>query len=130
MTDAYALRRLDLAAFRNYDQLRLTVTAAPVVLVGPNGGGKTNILEAISLLSPGRGLRRAALADMQCRQTVTPWALVAEVENPMGFCTLATGLDPDATGTPRRVVRVDGSSIELTRFDENKKTVILRPMQE
>jgi len=76
--------------------------------VGPNGGGKTNILEAISLLSPGRGLRRAALADMQCRQTVTPWALVAEVENPMGFCTLATGLDPDATGTPRRVVRVDG----------------------
>lgn len=108
MTEAFALRRLDLTAFRNYAQLRLTVTPAPVVLVGPNGGGKTNILEALSLLSPGRGLRRAALADMQSRQVTAPWAVVAEIENPAGFCTLATGLDPDAAGAPRRLVRVDG----------------------
>ncbi len=108
MTVAYALRRLDLTSFRNYPQLRLTVTSDPVVLVGPNGGGKTNILEVVSLLSPGRGLRRAALADMQSRNAAAPWAVVAEIENPAGFCTLATGLDPDATGTPRRVVRVDG----------------------
>jgi DNA replication and repair protein RecF len=105
---AYALRRLSLTAFRNYPALRLDVAAQPVVLVGPNGGGKTNILEAISLLSPGRGLRRASLADLQSRQSEAPWAIVAEIDNPAGFATLATGLDPEASGLPKRLVRVDG----------------------
>jgi len=83
----------------------------PVVLVGPNGGGKTNILEAISLLTPGRGLRRAALGDMQARQSDLPWAVVAEIDNPAGFATLATGLDPETSGPARRLVRVDGKPV-------------------
>ncbi|MBM3560250.1 MAG: DNA replication and repair protein RecF, partial [Alphaproteobacteria bacterium] len=55
--------RLDLGDFRNYVRLRLDVPPRPVVLVGANGAGKTNLLEAISFLAPGRGLRRAALAE-------------------------------------------------------------------
>ena len=105
---AYSLRRLSLTAFRNYPALRLETDARPVVLTGPNGGGKTNILEAISLLAPGRGLRRAALADFQSRHTPDPWAIVAELDNPAGFSTLATGRDPEGGAMPRRLVRIDG----------------------
>ncbi len=107
----YSVRRLNLTAFRNYDSLRLEVVPGPVVLVGPNGGGKTNILEAISLLSPGRGLRRAALSDMQNRLQSEPWAIVAEIDNPAGFATLATGIDPESTGIARRLVRIDGKPV-------------------
>ncbi|MGB4101532.1 MAG: DNA replication/repair protein RecF [Alphaproteobacteria bacterium] len=109
----YHLHRLTLTSFRNFPSLRLECAATPVVLAGPNGGGKTNILEAISLLAPGRGLRRAALTDMQGRDVhgqalSEPWAVVAELNGPGGFTTLATGLDPESTGPPRRLVRIDG----------------------
>ena len=53
-----AVRRLDLTDFRNYRSLRLDVEPAPVVLTGANGAGKTNLLEALSFLAPGRGLRQ------------------------------------------------------------------------
>jgi len=58
------LRQLTLTLYRNYPHLKLDIEDAPVVLCGANGAGKTNILEAISLLSPGRGLRRAAYGDI------------------------------------------------------------------
>ena len=106
------LRRLTLTAFRNYPSLRLECGAAPVVLSGPNGGGKTNILEAISLLAPGRGLRRASLEDCQCRTADEPWAVAAEIDGPAGFTMLATGLDPESPGLPRRLVRIDGKPVK------------------
>jgi DNA replication and repair protein RecF len=115
MTPSYAVQRLDLTAFRNYGTLRLRPTAAPVVLVGANGSGKTNILEAISLFAPGRGLRRAPLADLAQRHhasaSTTPWAVVAEVVHAAGTTLLATGNDPDASGLPRRLARVDGKPV-------------------
>ena len=62
-----AVRQLRLTHFRNYRQLRLDCGFEPVVLVGANGAGKTNLLEALSYLAPGRGLRRARLEDVCCR---------------------------------------------------------------
>ncbi len=59
-----ALSRLTLQDFRSYAALDLDVAAPLVALTGENGAGKTNLLEAISLLAPGRGLRRAELGDM------------------------------------------------------------------
>ena len=59
-----SLKSLSLHHFRNYASARIEVTPAPVVLTGHNGAGKTNILEAISLLAPGRGIRRAKLGEM------------------------------------------------------------------
>src|SRR5919202_1663252 len=59
-----ALTALKLWNFRNYEALRLDLDARPVVLFGPNGAGKTNLLEAVSFLAPGRGLRRAMLAEV------------------------------------------------------------------
>jgi DNA replication and repair protein RecF len=61
---AMALRHISLSAFRNHAETTLTETAQLNLLIGANGAGKTNILEALSLLAPGRGLRRAAMTDM------------------------------------------------------------------
>ena len=58
-----ALTRLTLTDFRSYEAAELPLDGRPVVLVGPNGAGKTNLLEGVSLLTPGRGLRGASLAS-------------------------------------------------------------------
>src|SRR5690242_2679999 len=62
-----AVTRLMLTDFRGYAAARLAVDERPVVLSGPNGAGKTNLLEAISFLAPGRGIRRAKLAEIDRR---------------------------------------------------------------
>ena len=59
------LTRLTLSDFRNYRNLRIEANIAPIIITGENGSGKTNILEAISFLTPGRGLRSAKLADIK-----------------------------------------------------------------
>ncbi|MEO6947004.1 MAG: AAA family ATPase, partial [Nitrobacter sp.] len=71
------IRRLNLTHFRNYRAASMTVRSDVVVLVGPNGAGKTNCLEAISLLSPGRGLRRATREDVADHQGDGSWAVSA-----------------------------------------------------
>ena len=125
---AFAVRRLALTAFRSWRSVRLEAPAASVVLTGPNGTGKTNLLEALSLLAPGRGLRRAAMAQLQHRSDPatapeTNWAVSATVDTPEGPRRVGTGRDPaadtgDDTGddsagpieraAERRVVRIDG----------------------
>jgi DNA replication and repair protein RecF len=84
-----------------------------VVLTGANGAGKTNLLEAVSFLSPGRGLRRVALAEVGRREpndlTGRPWAVAATVETEGGVVEIGTGLAlEDGDAAPRRVVRIDG----------------------
>ena len=64
-----ALTQLTLSHFRSHKHARIALDARPVALYGPNGAGKTNILEAVSLFSPGRGLRRASAQDMARRRT-------------------------------------------------------------
>jgi DNA replication and repair protein RecF len=95
---AVALTRLSLTDFRNYASLRIEVEPASVVLAGQNGAGKTNLLEAISLLAPGRGLRRARLSDLVRRDaggTEVPgrtWAVAAHVATRLGETEVGTGL--------------------------------------
>ena len=92
-----AVRQLRLTDFRNYRQLRLDCDRAPVVLVGANGAGKTNLLEALSFLAPGRGLRRARL-DEVCRRSrsddsdAAAWAVAATLDTPEGRVAIGTGL--------------------------------------
>jgi len=104
-----SISQLTLAHFRNYADLRLTCDAAPVILTGANGSGKTNILEAISLLVPGRGLRRAALADLQNRDAREGWAVALELRTETGALMIGTGRDVLAQeGDERRLVHIDG----------------------
>jgi DNA replication and repair protein RecF len=113
VTAADAVRRVTLAAFRCYGQLRLEVDPGPVVLTGPNGAGKTALLEALSMLAPGRGLRRAALGDLARRkpggEAPTPWSVAARVDAAGGEIALGTGQDP--ASRERRVLRIDGEKI-------------------
>ncbi|MGA9868848.1 MAG: AAA family ATPase, partial [Acetobacteraceae bacterium] len=69
------LRRVSLTQFRNYAALTWAPAARVSVLFGPNGSGKTNLLEAISLLAPGRGLRGARIADLLRRGGDGRWAV-------------------------------------------------------
>ena len=64
-TEKSGVTRLTLTDFRNYEKLRINAKIAPIVITGANGSGKTNILEAISFLTPGRGLRSAKLSDIK-----------------------------------------------------------------
>lgn len=77
------------------------------MLTGHNGAGKTNLLEAVSLLAPGRGLRRARLEDIG-RREAQGWAVAATVETPDGAVDIGTGYDP--TENRRRTVRIDGTA--------------------
>src|SRR5215213_12041363 len=90
------IHRLTLTHFRNYRAASLETRGDVVALVGPNGAGKTNCLEAISFLSPGRGLRRATLEDVADNQGDGSWEVSAEVEGGLGLATLGTGLDAPA----------------------------------
>ena len=111
------VERLRLTDFRNYRSLSLSVGPAPVVLAGANGSGKTNLLEAVSLLTSGQGLRRAPYPEL-ARMGATAWAVAARLNTPLGGVDIGTGLaeGPDADRRPERsvarntgrIVRVDG----------------------
>jgi DNA replication and repair protein RecF len=89
------------------------------VLVGANGAGTTNLLEALSFLAPGRGLRRARLDEVARRsRTGEPdaasWAVAATLDTPEGRLAIGTGLEPARSegSLPRRAVRIDGRSVQ------------------
>src|SRR5271154_7564918 len=103
------IHRLTLTHFRNYRAASLETRGGVVVLVGPNGAGKTNCIEAISFLSPVRGLRRATLEDVADNQGDGSWAVSAEVHGALGLATLGTGIDApigEVSATTRRC-RID-----------------------
>ena len=105
------LRHVRLDTFRNYPALDLTLDHRHVVLTGANGSGKTNLLEAISFLSPGRGLRRAAYETV-ARAGTEParWAVHAKVEGALGEAGIGTGLQAGPSGTEsQRQIRIDGN---------------------
>src|ERR1700754_1196057 len=127
---ASRIHRLTLTHFRNYRAASLETRGDVVVLVGPNGAGKTNCIEAISFLSPGRGLRRATLDDVADNQGDGSWAVSAEVEGALGLATLGTGIDApgaEAASTSRRC-RIDREPVgSATAFGDHLRMVWLTP---
>lgn len=100
------ISRLRLTAFRNYTSAALDLDARHVVLTGPNGSGKTNLLEAVSVLSPGRGLRGASFETLQAQGSDVGWAVAATVETDDGPADIGTGALPDGG----RRVRINGAN--------------------
>lgn len=114
-----AVKQVSLSCFRNYRDLLLVMDSAPIVLTGENGSGKTNLLEALSLLVPGRGLRRANLTEIQHKESKSPWAVAVELFTPTGSMRIGTGRDQEIAetnqnrnGVERRVVHVDGKAVK------------------
>jgi DNA replication and repair protein RecF len=91
-----------LTTFRNHQDTALDGTGRFNLLVGENGAGKTNVLEAISLFAPGRGLRRAQLADMAGQHGPGGFAISADLATPQGLLRLGTGTLAERPG--RRLV--------------------------
>ena len=130
MTAAF-VRRLTLSNFRSYHAATITLgEPGPVVLTGANGAGKTNLIEAISLLTPGRGLRRATLEELAFSEGDGGWAVAAEIEGMLGLATLGTGIDPPAgeDSAPLRKCRVDREAVSsAAAFADHLRVVWLTP---
>lgn len=108
---AVAVTALRLTDFRSHARLEIEPGDRSAVILGDNGTGKTNVLEALSLLSPGRGLRRSTLAEMARRDGPGGFAIVAEVDGAVGPVRIGTGTAAGETG---RAVRVDGEPQKST----------------
>lgn len=105
--DRVSIRRLKLANFRNYAELSLPLGPGHVVLTGENGSGKTNLIEALSFLSPGRGLRRAAYDDVARTNSFDGFAIHAALDCMIyGEAEIGTGTAGGGEGG--RKVRING----------------------
>ncbi|MBZ9966187.1 DNA replication/repair protein RecF [Mesorhizobium sp. BR1-1-2] len=109
------ISKLTLTNFRNYAALSLELEPGAVVFSGDNGAGKTNLLEAISLLTPGRGLRRAPYADVAREGGDGGFALHARLDGPDGQVEIGTGISgADSLGEGGRRVRINGATARST----------------
>ena len=122
------VRRLTLTDFRSYAALDLPIHARLVVLTGENGAGKTNLLEALSLLAPGRGLRRAELGDLARNGGCGGFAVSAELETPLGGVQLGTGTEPRMDAPAQRKYRINREPAPSIRaFCDHVRVVWLTP---
>lgn len=122
------ITRLRLSDFRSYPSLDIAPDAPLVVLCGPNGAGKTNILEAISLFTPGRGLRRASGAMIANRDGAGGYAVLADLATGTGPLLLATALPP---GEAQRQCRIDREPVpSANRFLDHLAMLWLTPDQD
>ena len=120
---ALAVTALALSHFRSHRHLSLDLDARPVAIHGPNGSGKTNLLEAVSLLSPGRGLRRAAPSEIARLPEGVGWRVGARLATPRE----AHEIDLRAeAGGPRRT-EVDGRGVPQTALGRLARVVWLVP---
>jgi DNA replication and repair protein RecF len=126
---ASRIARLILQDFRTYASLDLSVSRPLVALVGENGAGKTNVLEAISLFMPGRGLRRAELAEMARNDGTGSFAVSVTLDAPYGEHRLGTGIElQNERSRASRVCRIDGMPASSpTAFAEYLRIVWLTP---
>lgn len=116
-----ALARLVLTDFRNYRDAVLAPGWGLILLTGENGAGKTNVLEAVSLLSPGRGLRGASLPEMALKGGGGGFAVAAR----LGDVEIGTGTSPAAP--ERRQVRISGAAASATSLSEWLSVLWLTP---
>jgi DNA replication and repair protein RecF len=108
--DIRHIRKLSLTDFRNYSSLSLNFASGLIVFSGDNGAGKTNLLEAISLLAPGRGLRRASYDEIAREGQSGGFAIHAVLSGPGGDCEIGTGTSGMDSGSESgRRVRINAS---------------------
>lgn len=129
---------LTLTDFRSYASATLPVGAGSVVLHGPNGAGKTNLLEALSLFTPGKGLRSATAQEMGRREpgeaVGRAWAVALTLDAPLSEGgdgeEIRLGTGTQAAGAARRIVRIDGETAQPGRFLDYLRPVWATPEQD
>ena len=117
------LSSLMLSHFRSHQKTRLQLDGSPVAIHGLNGAGKTNILEAVSLFSPGRGMRRAAAADMVRRPEALGWKLAGELHSQHMVHEIETWSQDGAA----RQVKIDGKAASQVALGRIARVLWLVP---
>ena len=120
-----AVTRLSLTDFRSYGTVAIAAGPGAVVITGDNGAGKTNILDALSLLGPGRGLRGAPLSDAARATGPGGWSIAATLAAPGGDVEIGTGTSAQAP--ERRIVRINGAGATAAAMGEWLALVWLTP---
>ncbi|WP_170428369.1 DNA replication/repair protein RecF [Ruegeria arenilitoris] len=118
-----ALTELTVSHFRSHKLARLSLDGRPVAIHGPNGAGKTNILEAVSLFSPGRGMRRASAAEMTRRPEALGWKLSGLLQVQGQNYEIETWSE----GGAARQVRIDGKASSQIDLGKLARVVWLIP---
>ncbi|HOZ28448.1 MAG TPA: DNA replication/repair protein RecF [Hyphomonadaceae bacterium] len=125
------LTRLALQDFRNYASLQLRLDGRHVCLYGANGSGKTNLMEAVSMLSPGRGLRGSEFTELIRRdaegQLARSWALSADVKDGDVDRKIGLSLELDDQGKSKRTARLDGVTAVQADLGELMRIIWLTP---
>jgi len=122
------VRVLKLTDFRNYARAELKLDARPVVLIGDNGSGKTNLLEAVSLLGPGQGLRGRPYSELCRKEGAGGFAVAAEVVSRQDEVEIGTGLAAGSREeSESRTVRIAGKDESAGALSEHVKLVWLIP---
>lgn len=107
-----AVENITLTQFRNYPSLHFNAKGQSVIITGDNGVGKTNLLEAISLLAPGRGLRGAKLPQLQYQPLTENmgWGVAIELHNGHEEIQFATGQQADRKD--KRIIKINGEPVK------------------
>lgn len=113
------LTSLRLAQFRSWPRLELGLGASPLAIFGPNGSGKTNILEAVSMLAPGRGMRSAPAAEQARQGPEAGWRIRAT----LGDHAVETAAPPGQS----RSVFVDDKPVPQTQLARLVRVIWLVP---
>jgi DNA replication and repair protein RecF len=121
-----SLARLSVSNFRSYANAVVAPASGLVILTGENGAGKTNVLEAVSLLSPGRGLR-GSLSEIARHGGPGGFAVAAELALPDQGAEISIGTGTTASAPERRLVRINGASASATSLAEWLSVLWLTP---
>ncbi len=118
-----ALSELTLSHFRSHRRAVLEVDARPIAIYGGNGAGKTNLIEAVSMLSPGRGLRRAAMDDLIRRPESLGWKVTSVLQSLNQTHEISTFAEPSQS----RQVKLDGKTSPQTALGRIARILWLVP---
>ena len=119
------LRRLRLRNHRNYAQLDLTPGGGVNVFIGPNGQGKTNLLEAVAMLALSSSPR--ARREHELVGPVGPGSRIdAQVDTGSTVRELSISLDVEGERT-RRTIEVDGARRRAFELPGHFRVVLFWP---
>ena len=125
------IRRISLRDFRSYDSLDLPLDGRSVALTGANGSGKTNLLESLSLIGPGRGLRRATFAEVGRQGGGGGWGIGLDLQQRDEAAPVSMSVHAALPEPVRRTCRVDGETVaSATHFLDYVRFAWLTPAQD
>ncbi|MBR0557548.1 DNA replication/repair protein RecF [Ciceribacter sp. L1K23] len=127
MTHKVSIQRLKLTDFRNYKHVSLSLDDRHVVLTGANGAGKTNLMEAVSYLSPGRGLRTAVLADVANVAGAGVFSIFAALDGMEGDVEIGIGTEAGEEGQTRRVIINGTAARSVDELTDHARLLWLTP---